>query len=73
MQFIMGLYTYKHAYLNLPENLMDEAKAYPVTIWKIECPKCQEEFTAPDDDCSSSASFEAECTECGHKFPARCI
>lgn len=51
---------------------MDTVKAYPVTVWKIECPKCHEEFTAPDDDCASGTSFEAECTECDAKFPAHC-
>jgi predicted RNA-binding Zn-ribbon protein involved in translation (DUF1610 family) len=49
----------------------EEVHAYPETIWKIECPACHDEFVAPDDDCVSGASFTAECTSCGHKFPAR--
>lgn len=48
-----------------------EVVAYTETIWRIECPKCRDEFVAPDDDCASGASFTAECTSCGHKFPAR--
>ena len=49
----------------------EEVHAYPETVWKIECPACHDEFVAPDDDCVSGASFSAECTSCGHKFPAR--
>lgn len=56
-----------------PVDSEPEIAAYPETIWKIECPKCRDEFVAPDDDCVSGASFTAECTSCGHKFPARAV
>ncbi|TBW57416.1 hypothetical protein EZI54_07090 [Marinobacter halodurans] len=50
-----------------------EVAAYPVTVWKIECPKCGDELTAEEDECKSGASFTAECSSCGHTFPARAV
>jgi predicted RNA-binding Zn-ribbon protein involved in translation (DUF1610 family) len=50
-----------------------EVAAYPVTVWKIECPKCGDELIAAEDECVSGASFTAECSACGHSFPARAV
>lgn len=50
-----------------------EVLAYPVTVWKIECPKCGGELTAAEDECISGASFTAECSSCDHTFPARAV
>lgn len=50
-----------------------EVAAYPVTVWKIECPKCGDELIAKEDEFKSGASFTAECSSCGHTFPARAI
>ena len=50
-----------------------EVAAYPVTVWKLECPKCGNELTAEEDECKSGVSFTAECSSCGHTFPARAV
>ncbi|OLF82082.1 hypothetical protein AWH63_11115 [Marinobacter sp. C18] len=50
-----------------------EVAAYPVTVWKLECPKCGDELTAEEAECQSGASFTAECSSCGHTFPARAV
>ena len=50
-----------------------EVAAYPATVWKLKCPKCGDELTAEEAECESGASFTAECSSCGHTFPARAV
>lgn len=50
-----------------------EVAAHPVTVWKLECPACGDELTAEEDECVAGASFTAECSSCGHPFPARAV
>lgn len=48
-----------------------EVAVYPMTVWKIDCPRCGDTLIAAEDECQSGVAFTAECSACDHTFPAR--
>ena len=47
---------------------VEEVKAYPVTVFKCECPYCKEITQLADNKSSQSAAFIHECSHCHNKF-----
>lgn len=73
----LAVQKFKNANMNeefvaISNNLVQEVKAYQVTIYECECPFCEANVRVADDDGLSEASFEQKCTECGKAFPVRC-